>query len=101
MPRVSRTLESEQDYASIWDYIAPHNPPAADRLLKRFDATLERLAEFPSLGRVRDELAPGLRSYVVGRYVLFYREARNGIELIRVLPGERDLHRHLRRRSPK
>jgi len=43
------------------------------------------------MGRVRDELAPSLRSFPVGRYVIFYRLIKNGIEITRILHGARDL----------
>jgi len=43
------------------------------------------------MGRLRDELADGLRSFPVGRYVIFYRPIPKGIEIVRVLHGARDL----------
>jgi toxin ParE1/3/4 len=44
----------------------------------------------PQLGRRREELSPRLRSFPVGRYVIFYRPLENGIEIARVLHGARD-----------
>jgi toxin ParE1/3/4 len=43
------------------------------------------------MGRVRDELVPSLRSFPVGKYVIFYRPIENGIEIARILHGARDL----------
>ena len=45
----------------------------------------------PLLGRERPELLPGLRSFVVGHHVVFYRPFDGGIEVARVLDGVRDL----------
>jgi toxin ParE1/3/4 len=45
----------------------------------------------PELGRLREELSPRLRSFPVGRYVIFYRPMENRIEIARVLHGARDL----------
>lgn len=45
----------------------------------------------PIIGRERSELFPGLRSFVVGRHVVFYRRFGNGVEIVRVLDGARDL----------
>ena len=45
------------------------------------------------MGRQRDELAPTLRSFPVGRYVIFYRSIEGGIEVARVLSAYRDLGR--------
>jgi toxin ParE1/3/4 len=94
MPRVDKTSQSEQDEFDIALYIARDNPAAAKRLLQRFDRKLERLAEFPGLGRSRDDLMPGLRSYPIKKYLLLYRAVDDGIELLRVLHGMRDLKKH-------
>jgi toxin ParE1/3/4 len=36
-------------------------------------------------------LSEGLRSFPVGDYLVFYREADQGIEIVRVLHGSRDI----------
>jgi toxin ParE1/3/4 len=66
-------------------------------LIDRFDETLQMLAQNPMTGRAREELAPKVRSFPVGNYLLFYRPAQDGIELIRVLHGARDLRRLFKR----
>jgi toxin ParE1/3/4 len=43
------------------------------------------------MGRRRDELGPALRSFPVGRYVIFYRSTKGGIEVARVLSAYREL----------
>ena len=43
------------------------------------------------MGRVRSELAPELRSFPVGRYVVFYLPCPDGIDIVRVLHGARDI----------
>jgi toxin ParE1/3/4 len=43
------------------------------------------------MGVSRDELLPSLRSLTVGNYVIFYLPLLDGIEVVRVLPGMRDL----------
>jgi toxin ParE1/3/4 len=50
------------------------------------------LAEQPEMGRVRDELLQGLRSFPVARYVIFYLTVPNGIDIVRVLHGSRDVN---------
>lgn len=42
-------------------------------------------------GKSRDELAPGMRSFPIGRYVVFYMPLEDGIDVIRVLHGARDI----------
>lgn len=53
----------------------------------------QRLAEYPEMGRARYELLVNLRSFTVKNYVSFYQPIRDGIEMLRVLHGARDIHR--------
>jgi toxin ParE1/3/4 len=43
------------------------------------------------MGRRRDELLPSLRSFPVEDYLIFYRPIEEGIEILRVVSGYRDL----------
>jgi len=43
------------------------------------------------MGRVRDELEAGLRSFPLGAYVIFYAAIENGIEVLRVLHSAHDI----------
>lgn len=89
--RVFRTRQSRQDYADIWQYIAKDNIDAATRTLQSFDEKLELIAAAPGIGSPKDEVGPQIRSFRVGNYLLFYRTVAEGIELVRVLHGARDL----------
>lgn len=91
MPRILRTAQSRLDYDEIWDFIADDNPGAADALIGLLEETVHLLGASPCLGRKRFELSSGLRSFPVGSYVLFYHPKPDGIELIRVLHGARDI----------
>jgi toxin ParE1/3/4 len=93
MPQVQRTTQANEDLVEIWGYIARDSFRAADRLLETIEEKCQLLAEFPQMGRQRDELAPGLRSFGVGAYLIFYRIIEDGIEVIRVLHGARHLER--------
>jgi toxin ParE1/3/4 len=75
----------------IWFYIAQDDPEAADKFIRAIVSRFPKFAAMPELGRQREELSPRLRSFPVGRYVIFYRPMKNGIEIVRVLHGARDL----------
>jgi toxin ParE1/3/4 len=49
------------------------------------------MAAQPMMGRSRDGLAPGMRSSPIGRYVVFYVPLDDGIDVVRVLHGARDI----------
>ncbi|HTV48989.1 MAG TPA: type II toxin-antitoxin system RelE/ParE family toxin [Phycisphaerae bacterium] len=93
MPVIYRSALAETDYREIWRYIARDNPDAADQLLRYMDAKLELYANKPQMGTKYEKLAPGLRGFPVGNYLLFYRIIPDGIELVRVLHGARKLKR--------
>ena len=87
--RLSPAARSDLD--EIWFYIAQDNPDAADKFIRAPVSRFPKLAAMPELGRRRKELASRLRSFPVGRYIIFYRPLENGIEIVRVLHGARDL----------
>jgi toxin ParE1/3/4 len=49
------------------------------------------------MGRLREELRPGLRSSSVGNYLILYRPIPEGIAVFRILHGARDLEALLAR----
>ena len=91
MPRVTRRPLAEADILEIWDYIADDSLVAADRWVDRLDEQFRLLAAQPMTGRAREELAPGVRSFPFGRYVVFYMPLNDGIDVVRVLQGARDI----------
>ncbi len=92
MPQATILISAEADLAEIWAYITRDSPDNADRFLYRiYQICQEELASNPRLGRTRDELTQGLRSLVFEGYVIFYHPVPNGVEIVRVLHGMRDI----------
>ncbi len=87
--RLSDAARSDLD--EIWFYIAQDNADAADNFIRAIVSRFPKLAAMPQMGRAREELSPHLRSFPIGRYVIFYRPMENGVEIARVLHGARDL----------
>jgi len=85
------TPRARLDLIEIWQFVADDNPAAADRLLDRIEQTLSMLRDNPRAGRARQELAPEIRSFPVGNYVLFYRLGDGSIELVRARSGYLDI----------
>jgi plasmid stabilization system protein ParE len=52
--------------------------------------------QFPESGPAREDIAAGLRCFLVKPYVAFYRVAGDTIEILRVIHGHRDAARILR-----
>ncbi len=91
MASVGRTSQAELDLIEIGLRIAAENPEAADRWLQLIDQKCQLLASMPQMGRDRADLAPNLRSFPVGDYLIFYRPDSDGVVVIRVLHGARNL----------
>jgi len=91
MTRVVLTDSAKQDRLDIWLYVAADNLDAADRLLDEIDDTLCLLAGAPSLGRARDDIAPGLRYFPIGNYLILYEALTDGITVVRLVHGARQL----------
>jgi toxin ParE1/3/4 len=91
MAEAFRSTDANLDVLEIWLRIARHNLPAAEKLVDEIEAKCRQLAQMPELGRRRDELQAGLRSFPVRSYVVIYRPVTDGIFVHRVLHGSRDL----------
>lgn len=83
--------QAEADLLAILDYIAERNPAAAARLLQALHRRWDLLTSQPFSGKGRDDLRPGARCVVVGQYLSLYRVTDQGVEIVRVLHGKRDL----------
>ena len=82
---------ARQDLSDIFDYIARDKPIAAANWVETIEEKCKLIATTPEFGEKRPEYGTDIRSSVVGRYVIFFRPIENGIEVVRVIPGDRDI----------
>lgn len=96
MKRLEIAKAAEADLAEISRYTEERWGIAQKR---RYLAAIKdcffRLRRNPALGASRDDIRPGYRSISAARHVVFYREALDRIEIIRVLHARMDLNRRL------
>jgi toxin ParE1/3/4 len=85
------TPRANADLGEIWMFVAADNPAQADDFIDLIDEKFQNLSRQPGLGRRREELAAGLRSFPVGRYVIFYLQVQDCLRIVRVLHGARDV----------
>ena len=91
-PQFRLTQPAIQDIEQIADYIASRSGlDRADRFLSNLDAKFAKIAQFPNLGRQRDEILPGLRSLPMDNYLILYMVMGQDVEIFRVVSGYRDL----------
>ncbi len=77
----------------LYDYIANEAGSARARgYLDRLEASCLRLADFPAMGRVADDLGPGLRLHPVDRRaIIVYRVTAETVDVLGVYHGGQDL----------
>lgn len=91
MAQLLKRPQAEIDLDEIWWYIAQNNPKNADNFLDFILKQCLFLAQPPYSGKKRDELLQDLRSFPVRNYVIFYFPLKNGVEIVRVMHGSRDI----------
>jgi toxin ParE1/3/4 len=90
--RIAPTAEAQLD--EIWYYVAIQSGSAeiADRLIDSITDRFLMISRYPQIGRSRDhDLRPGLRSFVVGEYVILYRIEDKDVLILYVMRGSRDI----------
>ncbi len=97
-PRVVRHPQAVLDLVELAVFIAVRTSlDAADRFVTAAEKTIELLSRMPGLGTRWESDQPrlaDLRFYPVTRFpnhLVFYRPLKDGLELVRILFGARDI----------
>ncbi|MBE9052375.1 type II toxin-antitoxin system RelE/ParE family toxin [Nostocales cyanobacterium LEGE 11386] len=83
--------EANQDLEVIMDYFTARNIDAGEHFVDEFNKKCRYLANFPNMGRSYAHIKDYLRGLPLDGYIILYRVADNGIEILRVVSGYRDL----------
>jgi plasmid stabilization system protein ParE len=91
--KLAFSREARSDLLRLREFIAAHDPLAAERVARRLIRGIERLIRFPRLGRrviaAPGELAPEeIRDGLVGSYVVRYLIVGDRIIVLRVWHGK-------------
>lgn len=96
MPRVLLTPQAEESRLALWRYIAQDSADHADRQIDRIDEKCRRYAHQPLMGDSRPDLGTEVRCFPVDSQVVIYRPLDDGILLLLVIHGARDIPRVFR-----
>jgi len=88
MAKAFFTLQAKQDLKDIAEYIALDNKTTAIAYIKMLQGKCKKLADSPKIGVQYGTL----RKFPVGNYLIFYREQKKNIEIVRVLHANRDIN---------
>ncbi|WP_313137978.1 type II toxin-antitoxin system RelE/ParE family toxin [Paracoccus jeotgali] len=81
------------DLIDIGDFIALDNRSRAASFVAEIEAKIVEVGERPGSFQKRDELHKGLRHARHGRYLIFFMEVGEEVQIVRVIQGSRDLTR--------
>ncbi len=92
--------EALAELDEIWAYIARDDIEAADRWIAALFDACELLGRNPQAGHTRKDLTKDpFLFWSVGRYFIIYRTLKDGIEVVAVTQGARDIPSYLRRHT--
>ena len=81
---------AKEDLKQIARYIAEDKPIAARKWVAKLREKCRLIASHPGIGDNRPELGDGIRSSYLGSYVIFFRRTNGGVEVVRVIRGNRE-----------
>jgi antitoxin ParD1/3/4/toxin ParE1/3/4 len=94
MGRFLLTGPAKADIREIVAYVRERNPSAAPKVRQNLQQAMRRLADFPGIGHVRNDLSDeSLRVWAVYSYLIVYRPDTRPLQVLRIVHGARDLKR--------
>ena len=98
MSKVNYRLVALDDLASIWQYVADTSQSVkiANRLVDAIHAKCQTYATQPLSGELCPDVAAEIRCFSQGSYVIYYLPISNGIDVVQVIHGSRDMPNQFR-----
>jgi toxin ParE1/3/4 len=94
--RVSRDAEADLD--QIFEYWSGRvSIELAERIIDAIADRFHLLASYPNVGRVVRRIGPGIRCFPSGKYLIYFRKTKFGVEILHIFHGARDQKRALRK----
>lgn len=87
--KLSLSPRAATDLEEIADFIARDNPSRAVSFIQELETRCFKIAETPEAFPARDDIAPGIRLGVHGRYLILFRIMEDTVRVERVVHGAR------------
>ncbi len=95
MAKVFLAKRAKKDLIEIRRYtVRSWSKEQAKKYIAQIRSCADELASHQLKGKMREDVAPNVKSYHVGRHVIFYVESKAGIKVARVLHDSMDFPRH-------
>ena len=90
--RVSEEAERDLDELFLhWANRASLN--VADKLIESITDHFWLLGEYPDAGWPSEDICAGVKCFPAGKYLIYYRKARRGIDVLHIFLGAQDQKR--------
>ena len=90
MSRAVQSFAAIDDLSRVVEYISRDSFSAASRWIRDIHRVFALLATHPEMGEIVQTRYGEVRRHVVGSYLIYYRTATEGVEILRVIHGARD-----------
>jgi toxin ParE1/3/4 len=78
------------DLVRLREFIARHNPDAAQRVSRRLRGAIKGLVNNPQIGRPVPGLPGEIRELIFGKYIARYEVRTNSLYVLRIWHGKED-----------
>jgi toxin ParE1/3/4 len=94
MPTADWSDVAREELKEIGRYIGreQHRPSTAAKIMREIRDRCNHLAQFPYSGTARPDLDDGIRITSYKRWVIVFRPADSGIDVLRIVDGSRDFN---------
>lgn len=90
--KIFYTLNAVRDLERLHNFIAEKNPKAAAEISQKLVDAVQRLIDFPMLGRkAKEEEDASLRDLITGNYIIRYFILQSEIHILRIWHGREDV----------
>ena len=89
--RIRYSHKAKADLLDLWLWLAQDSLQVADQKVAEIERRASALQEYPELGVARPDIAAEARSLVVERWLVIYKIDADGVMIVRVVDGARDV----------
>ncbi|EKD26855.1 MAG: plasmid stabilization system [uncultured bacterium] len=89
--KVILSPETKLDLDEIFLWVFEDSKQRAIEFIDRLKSDCVLVGQNPNIGKNRDELKNGLKSFPTENYLIFYRVKIECVEIARILHGSRDI----------
>ncbi|NER22322.1 MAG: type II toxin-antitoxin system RelE/ParE family toxin [Symploca sp. SIO1B1] len=91
MKTYSLSEKAIADLEAICESMSETNRDFAVKFFENVREKCRKVAQFPNMGKNYGEIKVNLRDFVVNNYIVFYFPRSDGIDVVRIISGYRDL----------